>query len=138
MPTDPATRVDETALVEDLDAELRARTEAEADAVDRNLPRRVGGTAGGLFALLLAPFLLGGFLLFLVLLLGAAAAAWGMLDVTRVPAERGRIRAAGAMRRQHAQRRLQDVLSRRIEFFVEWNEHAARLTELRAWDPMGK
>lgn len=138
VPTDPATRVDETALVEDLDAELRARTEAEADAVDRNLPRRVGGTAGGLFALLLAPFLLGGFLLFLVLLLGAAAAAWGMLDVTRVPAERGRIRAAGAMRRQHAQRRLQDVLSRRIEFFVEWNEHAARLTELRAWDPMGK
>jgi hypothetical protein len=33
---------------------------------------------------------------------------------------------------------LQDVLSRRIEFFAEWNEHVARLPELCAWDPTGK
>lgn len=63
---------------------------------------------------------------------------WGLLDVTRVPAERGRIREAGAAQRQQAQRRLQDVLSQRIEFFAEWNDHAARLSELCAWDPMGK
>lgn len=60
------------------------------------------------------------------------------MDVTRVPAERGRIREAGVVRRRSAQRRLQDVLSRRIEFFAEWNEHVARLPELCAWDPTGK
>ncbi|MFD7374917.1 hypothetical protein [Streptomyces mirabilis] len=70
--------------------------------------------------------------------MGAFAGVWGLLDVTRVPAERGRIREAGVVRRRSAQRRLQDVLSRRIEFFAEWNEHVARLPELCAWDPTGK
>ncbi|WP_413759051.1 hypothetical protein [Streptomyces sp. MMBL 11-3] len=138
LPTDPGAHIDVRALADELDAHLLACTEAEAEAVDRNLPRRVGGTAGGLSVLLLTPFLLGGALLGLALLLGAVAGVWGLLDVTRVPAERGRIREAGTAQRQHAQRRLQDVLSRRIEFFAEWIEHAARLSELRAWDPMGK
>jgi hypothetical protein len=138
LPTDPAAAIDGKALADELEAELLERTEAEAAAVDRNLPRRVGGTAGGLSALVLAPFLLGGFFLALVLLVGAFAGVWGLLDVTRVPAERGRIREAGVVRRRSAQRRLQDVLSRRIEFFAEWNEHVARLPELCAWDPTGK
>ncbi|WAX76641.1 hypothetical protein [Streptomyces sp. KMM 9044] len=138
LPTDPAAPVDARALAEALDADLLTRTEAEVDAVDRNLARRIGGTAGGLSALVLAPFVLGGFFLVLMLLLGVVAAVWGLLDVARVPAERGRIREAGVARRQRAQHQLQDVLSQRIEFFAEWNEHAARLPELRAWDPMGK
>ncbi|MFD8927230.1 hypothetical protein [Streptomyces mirabilis] len=138
LPTDPAASIDEKALADELETVLLERTEAEAAAVDRNLPRRLGGTAGGLSALVLAPFLLGGFFLALVLLVGAFAGVWGLLDVTRVPAERGRIREAGVVRRRSAQRRLQDVLSRRIEFFAEWNEHVARLPELCAWDPTGK
>ncbi|MET7781288.1 hypothetical protein ABZU94_34615 [Streptomyces mirabilis] len=138
LPTDPAASIDGKSLAAELETELLERTETEAAAVDRNLPRRVGGSAGGLSALVLAPFLLGGFFLALALLVGAFAGVWGLLDVTRVPAERGRIREAGVLRRHSAQRRLQDVLSRRIEFFAEWNEHVARLPELCAWDPTGK
>lgn len=138
LPTDPAAPVDARSLADELDTELLARTEAEAEAVDRNLARRVGGTTGGLLTLVLAPFLLGGFLMGVALLLGVIAGVWGLLDMARVPVERGRIREAGAVRQQCAQRQLHDVLSRRIEFFAEWNDHAARLDELRVWEPMGK
>ena len=73
-----------------------------------------------------------------MVLLGVTAIAWALLDVPRIPAERDRIRKAGLAQRQHAQGRLGVVLNQHLEFFAEWHEHAARLPELCAWDPMGK
>ncbi|MER5222979.1 hypothetical protein [Streptomyces flaveus] len=137
LPTDPSESVDERALADRLDADLLARTEAAAGAVDRNLPRRFGGTVGGLAVLALAPFLFVGALLSLALILGVAISTWGLLDLNRVPAERRRILADGTRQRQIAQRMLSQVLSMRIKFFADWDTHVARLRELRAWDPMG-
>ncbi|MCX5193335.1 hypothetical protein OOK31_05440 [Streptomyces sp. NBC_00249] len=138
LPTDPAESVDGTALAAELETGLLARTEAEAAAVDRNLPRRVGGTFGGLAGLVLAPFFLVGPSLWLALVVGGATSAWGLLDVRRVPAERARVRAAGAARNDRAQRRLREVLGSRVAFFTDWNAHAARLEELRDWNPTGQ
>lgn len=138
IPTDPTTPVDLRARSAELDTELAERTEAAAEAVDRNLPRRVGGNAGGVAAVVLAAVFLSGFFLVLMVLLGVTAIAWALLDVPRIPAERDRIRKAGLAQRQHAQGRLGVVLNQHLEFFAEWHEHAARLPELCAWDPMGK
>ncbi|MEV7616653.1 hypothetical protein [Streptomyces sp. NPDC089799] len=138
LPVDPLAAVDGTALSAALDADLAARTEVEAGAVDRNLPRRVGGTAGGLAAAALAPVLVDGPFVWLLVVLGVVAGAWGLLDVIRVPAERTRIRTAGEARREHARRRLDDVLVRRVLFFEEWKSHADRLAALRTWKPVGR
>ncbi|MFL1905166.1 hypothetical protein ACJWDR_39580 [Streptomyces tauricus] len=138
LPTDPSVTVDGPSLAEHLTDELRAGTENRAEAVDRDLLRRVGGPTGGLVAVVLAPFLLSGFLLWSALIIGVTCAVWGALDLNRVPAERRRIREAGEARCHSARHTLSQVLDQRINFFADWDQHVARTRELRAWDPMGK
>ncbi|MFD0374450.1 hypothetical protein [Streptomyces sp. NPDC127112] len=135
LPTDPAAPVDGTALASELAAAMRDRTEEEARAVVPDRIRRAGGTTGGLAVLVLAPFFLAGAFLWPVLLLGAVAVTWGLLDVRRVPAARRRVREAGLARNVSAQDQLLAVLGARVEFFADWDGHTVRLEELRRWTP---
>ncbi|MFF0075522.1 hypothetical protein [Streptomyces sp. NPDC005494] len=135
LPADLTVPVDEQELAERLTSELRTRAETEASGVGRNQPRRIGGPAGGATALVLAPFLLDGALLWLGLVAGMVAVVWGLLDFGRVPAERGRALAAGTARSARARQDLELVLDRRIRFFTDWDSRLALRAALRDWDP---
>jgi len=138
LSTDPTEPVNEQALAGRLDHELAARVETSIAAVSRDPLRRIGGTAGGAALVVGAPFLLTGFLIWLAVTLGVIVGIWGLLDLSRVPIERERLRTTGDQQRQTAQRTLSLVLSQRITFFHDWNTHLARRDELLAWDPMGR
>ncbi|MFF4165572.1 hypothetical protein [Streptomyces sp. NPDC001741] len=135
LPADLTVPVDGQDLAEQLTADLRTRAETEASGVGRNQPRRIGGSAGGAATLVLAPFLLDGALLWLGLVAGVVAVVWGLLDIGRVPAERGRALAAGAARSARARQDLELVLDRRIRFFTAWDSSLALRAALRDWDP---
>ncbi|MET9847949.1 hypothetical protein [Streptomyces ossamyceticus] len=138
LPTDPSQPVDASALADDLEADLLARTEEEAKKVDRNPVRLFGGGIGGAAFALVTPWVVAEALFWPVVLIGMALVGWGLMDLNRVPAQRRRIREAGVLQRRRAQHTLSQVLSQRIRFFSDWNTHLTRLHELRAWDPMGK
>ncbi|MCL6736143.1 hypothetical protein [Streptomyces neyagawaensis] len=138
LPTDPSQPVDARALADDLDADLLARTEEAARKVDRDPVRLFGGTAGGAAVALVTPWLLAEALIWPVVFIGVAIMGWGLMDLSRVPAQRRRIHEDGVLRRRRAQQTLSQVLGQRIRFFSDWNAHLARLEELRVWDPMGK
>lgn len=134
LPADRARRVDVTGIEEALAEEIASGTEKRAKAVRHSMPRLVGASAGGLVAAVAAPFLLDGGSAVLLALLGLGACVWGLFDLRRVPAERLTCEEEGQRRLLRARRQLPGVLEEWDRFLTEWDAHAARLAELRAWN----
>ncbi|GAA5021519.1 hypothetical protein [Streptomyces siamensis] len=136
LPTSRAHRIDLNSIEETLSKEITAGTEMRANAIRHSAPRLVGGGVAGLGVMVAAPFLLNGGSAVLLALVGLGVCVWGLFELKRVPAARQTCQQEGERRLLQARQQLPDVLDEWHRFLTEWDANAARLTELRAWNPM--